>query len=567
MAAALREDVMDRALQLDSATLEAAGAGDVASRVTEDVELINASVEVAAGVFVSLVTVVVTAAGFVSLDWRLALAFCVVFPIHALGLRMFLPVAAPLYAQERKAAAHRTQTVLSVLHGTETVRAYGMADKQSATVDLASRQAIAVSLRALRAFLRFSNLMNGAEAVGLSAVLVTGFFLVRDGAVTVGAVTAAALLFHRLFGPLGDLLMSFNEIQRAGSALTRLVGVADLPAPIRRPETAYPRSVELRATGVSHRYRTGAEVLHDIDVAVPAGRSLAIVGESGAGKTTLAALLGGVFGASAGRIMIGAESIADLDPVQLRRRIGVVTQEVHTFVGTLGDDLRLARPDAEDADLLAALRVVGADDWVRALPDGLQTVIGSGGRALTSDQAQQVALARLVLVDPPVMILDEATAEAGSAGARQLERAARAALAGRTSVVVAHRLTQARECDEIALMAHGRIVERGTHDELVAAGGAYADALGGLERLSLGSRTYGQLRHVWQARRAWFRRRLRSWSGRWRRLPAGARWTGRSTERRASSRRPGPTSPPAAPSRSPCRPCSRRGSPCPARRR
>ena len=320
MAAALREDVMDRALQLDSATLEEAGAGDVASRVTEDVELINASVEVAAGVFVSLITVVVTAAGFVSLDWRLALAFCVVFPIHALGLRMFLPVAAPLYAQERKAAAHRSHTVLSVLRGTETVRAYGMADKQSATVDLASRQTIAVSLRALRAFLRFSNLMNGAEAVGLSVVLATGFFLVRDGAITVGAVTAAALLFHRLFGPLGDLLMSFNEIQRAGSALTRLVGVADLSRPIRRPETAYPRSVEVRATGVSHRYQTGAEVLHDIDVAIPAGRSLAIVGESGAGKTTLAALLGGVFGASAGRIMIGAESIDDLDPVQLGRR-------------------------------------------------------------------------------------------------------------------------------------------------------------------------------------------------------------------------------------------------------
>ena len=188
--------------------------------------------------------------------------------------------------------------------------------------------------------------MNGAEAVGLSAVLVTGFFLVRDGAITVGAVTAAALLFHRLFGPLGDLLMSFNEIQRAGSALTRLVGVADLPRADPPARDRYPRPVEVRATGVHHRYQTGAEVLHDIDVAIPAGRSLAIVGESGAGKTTLAALLGGVFGASAGRIMIGPESIDDLDPVQLRRRIGVVTQEVHTFVGTLGDDLRLARPDA-----------------------------------------------------------------------------------------------------------------------------------------------------------------------------------------------------------------------------
>lgn len=152
----------------------------------------------------------------------------------------------------------------------------------------------------------------------------------------------------------------------------------------------------------------------------------------------------------------------------------MVTQEVHTFAGTLADDLRLARPDATDDDLEGALRTVGAHDWVVALPGGLGTRVGTGGHPLTVDQAQQLALARIALVAPPVVVLDEATAEAGSAGARALERSAEAATAGRTAVVVAHRLTQARGCDAIAVMAHGRIVELGTHDELVAAGGHYA---------------------------------------------------------------------------------------------
>lgn len=474
MAADLREQVIDKALRMDSATLERAGTGDLTSRVTEDVELVNTSVRVASGVFTALVTVLLTMAGFASLDWRLAVAFLPVFGVHAIGLRRFLPRAGPLYTTERAAAGERTQEVMNVLHGARTVHAYGMEARQTRVVAAASQRAVTAVLGALRAFFGFATTMNIAEAVGLVSVLTTGFWLVRTDQVSVGAVTAAALLFHRLFGPLGMLLTSFNDIQSAGAALTRLVGVADLVVPAVGTPDERPARAELAAQGVTHAYLPDEPVVHDVSVVVPAGGSLAVVGESGAGKTTLAAILGGVFGATSGVVRVGGVPVAELDPTRLRQRVGVVTQEVHVFAGTLADDLRLARPEAGDHDLLAALRVVRADRWVAALPDGLATRVGEGHHQLTAAQAQQVALARIVLADPPVVVLDEATAEAGSAGARELEVSARAALHGRTAVVVAHRLTQAHECDEIAVMVAGRVVERGAPADLVAADGAYA---------------------------------------------------------------------------------------------
>lgn len=474
LAAGLREAAMEKALRIDAATLERAGTGDVTSRITEDVELINKSVRVVADVFTAMVTVVLTAIGFVTLDWRLALAFCTVFVVHAIGLRRFLRKAGQIYAADRAAAATRTQTVLNALHGAATVHAYGMEARQRRVVDEASTVAVGTTLRANRHFFAFGSTMNIAEAVGLSALLVTGFFLVRGDVLSVGAVTAAALLFQRLFGPLGQLLFSFNEVQAAGAALTRIVGVAEMAVPGIGPLQPQPAEAALVARGVRHHYLDGPEVLHGIDIEVAAGRSLAVVGESGAGKTTLAAILGGVFPATAGAVAVGGAAIEDLDPVALRQRVGVVTQDVHVFAGSLRDDLTLAVPEASDEQINSALAVVGADGWVAALPDGLDTFVGEGRQPLTAAQAQQVALARIVLVDPPVVILDEATAEAGSAGARQLEAAARAVLRGRTAVVVAHRLSQARECDEIAVMSHGRIVERGSHDALVAAGGPYA---------------------------------------------------------------------------------------------
>ncbi|MCQ0018980.1 ATP-binding cassette domain-containing protein [Actinomadura madurae] len=218
----------------------------------------------------------------------------------------------------------------------------------------------------------------------------------------------------------------------------------------------------------------GRPVLHGVDLELRPGERVALVGASGAGKTTVARLVAGVHRPGAGTVLVGGVDLADLGPGAARRAVALVTQEVHVFAGPLAADLRLARPGATGADLRAALAAVGALEWARALPDGLDTVVGDGGHRLTAAQAQQLALARLVLADPRIAVLDEATAEAGSSGARTLERAADSAVADRTALIVAHRLTQAASADRVVVMEDGRVVESGTHDELRAAGGRYA---------------------------------------------------------------------------------------------
>ena len=214
--------------------------------------------------------------------------------------------------------------------------------------------------------------------------------------------------------------------------------------------------------------------MHGVSIRLEPGRRVALVGSTGAGKSTVAGIAAGALTPQRGVVRVGGVDVASLTPEQRRRHIAIVSQEVHVFAGALVDDLRLAKADATEDQVHDALRAVGADEWVAALEDGLDTVVGEGGHELTSAQAQQLALARLMLADPTVAILDEATAEAGSQGARELERAAAAVTAGRTTLIIAHRLTQAASADRVIVMAHGRVVEEGSHHDLVAAGGRYA---------------------------------------------------------------------------------------------
>ena len=496
MAADIREEAVERAMRMEAARFERAGAGDVTTRVTEDIELFTLSVPLLAHVVTSLITVAVALAGFVTLDWRLGVAFFAVIPVYLIGMRHYLPKAGPLFRSERNLSSVRSRVLLESINGRRTVHAYRMASTQSARVETSSAAALQTGIRAQRLTMVFGFTMNAAEGVGLSAVIGCGFLLVRADISTVGEVTAAALLFHRLFGPLGTLLMSIDQVQRAAAALARIVGVTSLTIPQGRPLGPKPAEVAVRVRGLRHSYSPGHEVLHHIDLDIPAGTSLAVVGESGAGKTTLAAIIAGVLPTSIGTVElvpsngegsgVGGEgsgvdgegsgvalAVSDLAPDELREVVAMVSQETHVFAGTLRADLLLARPDSSDERLWAALERIGAAGWVRALPAGLDTEVGAHGHPLTAAQEQHLALARVELRDARLIVLDEATAEANSSGSRKLERAAAELLRGRTALVVAHRLTQARACDRIAVMHDGVVVELGNHDELVAAGGLY----------------------------------------------------------------------------------------------
>lgn len=476
MLADLRETGVNRALTLPSTTVERVGRGDLLSRVSTDVATIAKAVtDVFPTMFSALMLAALTLVSMLGLDWRLALAGAVSIPFYLLALRWYLPRSAPRYAQERRVIAERSQVLMESMLGAPTVHAYHAHAVHQDGIEDASARVRDISIGVFTFFTRFVGRINRAEFIGLSVILVAGYWLVQHGSVTVGQTTAAALLFHRLFGPISMLLFTVDEAQDAGASLARLVGLVSIPQPpaVEHPSRA-PRDTALDLTDLEFSYDGEHPVLHRVTVRVEPGQRVALVGSTGAGKSTVAGIAAGVLTPQHGSVRIGGTPLADLTPEQRRKHVAIISQDVHVFAGTLADDLRLAKPDATDAEVLAALDTVGAGDWVAALEDGVQTVVGEGGHELTSAQAQQLALARLLLLDPAVAILDEATAEAGSLGARDLERAAAAVTEGRTTLVVAHRLTQAATADRIVVMAHGDIIEEGTHAELISAQGRYA---------------------------------------------------------------------------------------------
>ncbi len=478
--ARLREGAVRAVLAMPSARVEQVGRGDVLSRVGDDVAVISKGIRTAVPtVFSAGVLVAIATAGMFGLDWRLGLAGAGALPAYALALRWYLPRSAPLYRRQRVAQADRAQALISGLNGIDTVRAYRLEDAFRERVTHESWRVRDLGIEVFRFFGRFVGRENRAEFIGLTLIIVVGYALLEADAATLGQVSAAPLLFHRLFTPLGAIMFTFDEAQKSGASLTRLVGVLGEDAADRLVgdesvgAAAGPYPVTVR--GLTFTY-PGAEepVLRDVHLTIPAGGSLALVGATGAGKTTLAALVAGIGTPQAGSVRVGQTDLAGLDEAGARALVSILTQETHVFSGPLADDLRLAAPRATDAELLDALRTVGAGQWVEALPDGLHTLVGEGGERLDVTKVAQIALARLVLARAPVVVLDEYTAEAGSEGAAELERAVLAACAGRTTLFVAHRLTQAMAADRIAVLDAGRVVEEGTHAELVALGGRYA---------------------------------------------------------------------------------------------
>ncbi|WP_405465221.1 ABC transporter ATP-binding protein/permease [Streptomyces anulatus] len=504
--ARLREQFVERALDLPADRLERAGAGDLTARVTGDVARVAEAVRSALPEMArSVLAILLTLGALALLDVRFLLAALLAVPVQLLTARWYVRRALTLYADQRIANGAQQQQLLETIGGAVTVRGHRLERQHTERGAGRSRKAVELTMRSVNLVLGFYGRLHIAEYIGLAAVLIAGFWLVRDGAVSIGTATAAALYFHSLFGPVNAALVLLDDAQSAAAGLARLVGVTDLarpaepvagktepaggaePAPVPHQSTGPHRKTapqQRTAPGaavvvdaVSHAYGPGRPVLHEVSLTLRPGEHVALVGTSGAGKSTLARIVAGVQQPTAGTVTAPAGAG---EP-----SVVLVTQEVHVFTGSLAEDLRLARPDATDAELRGALSAVHALDWAEALPDGLDTVVGEGGHRLDPARAQQLALARLVLADPALAVLDEATAEAGSAGARVLERSAEAALAGRTALIVAHRLTQAVAADRVVVLEAGRVVESGPHDELRAADGPYA----ALWRAWSGSRT------------------------------------------------------------------------------
>ena len=482
--AELRTQVVDSAMSLDSQRIEATGTGDLVSRVADDSRKISeAAAQVLPLVVESLLVVIVSAAGLAAIDWRLGIVGLVALPMYWLTLRWYLPRSEPIYKEERAAFGRRAGRLLGGLTGAQTLRAYRAEGGEMTRIDSASGEARDLSIHVFRFLTRAFGRNNRAEAVVLSLLLVAGFALVLLGETTAGAVTTAALVFHRLFNPIGALVGLFDQIQSAGASLTRMVGVIDeAEASPRRSTHTVSGAPSLVLENLWFSYDEDPDsdnhVLTGVSVRIAPGEVVAVVGTTGAGKSTLARIAAGLSAPSHGRAALAGDSgpgadLTGLDEAVLRDHISMVAQEVHTFSGTLRDNIALPVPGASDAAIRSALETVG-DDWVKTLPKGLDTDIGDGGTRLSAVQEQTIALARLVLADPDFAILDEATAEAGSAGAHVLEASAQAALDGRGALVVAHRLSQAEKADRILVMEHGRVIEEGPHAELVAAEGAYA---------------------------------------------------------------------------------------------
>ncbi|ALE77888.1 multidrug ABC transporter permease [Pseudonocardia sp. AL041005-10] len=475
MLARLRERFVARALDLPLDTLEQAGSGDLTSRVTDDVKVVGEAVREALPEFARAALIIgLTLVALAALDWRFLLGALLAVPIQVVTARWFLRHSGPLYDDERIAGGAQQQQLLDTAAGVSTVRAFRLTDDHLDRVRARAEAVAGIGQRLVVLQTRFFGRLNAGEVIGLSGVLVAGFVLVGSGSTTIGTASAAALYFINLFTPINIMLFQLDAAQSAVAGLRRIVGVAEIDPPAPPADPAVPADARVRVRGLAHSYVDGHPALSGVDLDLGPGTRVALVGTSGAGKSTLAKLVAGMHTPDAGVVEIGGVPLERIDHRGGRPPVVLVTQEVHVFAGPLAEDLRLARPDATDDDLRAALATVGATPWVDRLPDGLDTVVGDTGHALTVVQSQQLALARLVLADPPVVILDEATAEAGSAGAAELERAADAALAGRTAVVVAHRLSQVADADLVLVLEDGRTAETGTHAELVASGGRFA---------------------------------------------------------------------------------------------
>jgi ATP-binding cassette, subfamily B, bacterial len=498
----LRRRLFAHCLELDVAFHESYTSGRVISRQTSDIDAISDLFEEGLdSLIAAILTLLLVGTGMLLLDWQLALVVLAGFIPLTWLTSWFRRESANAYRRTREAIALVIVAFVETFGGIRAVQAFRREPRNSAIFSGLGQDYSDASAHASRLIAVYGPSITLVGNIITGVVLGYGGLLVIDGDIKIGVLATFLLYLQRFFAPLQDVSQFYNTFQSAGSGLEKIAGVleqdpavpepvtparlparlaAPLPAPSRAPLPA--RDASGAGTGAGRRVRfesvtfayRDAIVLPGLDLDIPAGQTVALVGETGAGKTTIARLLGRFYDPRAGRVTLDGIDLRELPDSVLRTEVIVITQENFLFEGSVGDNIRLGRPDADDADVERAARMIGAHDFIAALPDGYDTPVGKRGGRLSAGQRQLVSFARAFLAAPAVLVLDEATSLLDIPSERLVQNALRTVLAGRTAVIIAHRLSTVAIADRVLVLDQGRITEDGTPGELMSSGGEYA---------------------------------------------------------------------------------------------
>ena len=478
----LRKQLFGHLQRLSLGFYERNRAGVIISRLTNDVEAIDQLVTDGVTTLVqSTLTLVGTAVLLFILDWRLALATCAVIPLMSVATVIFRKHSASAYADVRERLGLVTATLAEDISGMRVVQAFTREDAAYANFREVAKRYRESNMQTVVLNGLYFPFVDFLSTVALAVVLGYGGHLYFDHSISLGTLFAFMLYVQNFFDPVQQLSQLYNTFLSATAALDKIIGILE-----QRPEVEdRPGAGDLpaiaghvRFEGVRFAYGRGDDVLHGLDLDVPAGTTVALVGHTGAGKSTIAKLLARFYEPTGGRIVIDGFDLNDVSQRSLRSQLGVVPQEGFLFAGTVAENIAFGKPGASTEEIVRAAQLVGAHDFILRLEDGYETQLGERGSRLSLGQRQLVAFARALLADPRILILDEATSSVDIGTERKIEQALRILLAERTAFVIAHRLSTIRDADLIVVLEHGKIVEQGTHEQLLARRGLYTSLYG-----------------------------------------------------------------------------------------
>ena len=471
----LRVAAYDHLQALSIPFFESERAGVLVSRLTADVQSLTTFVrQVLVEIVGNMLLLVVTLTILVVLSPLLTLVILASLPILIASSASYRKRSRPTFLALRDRVADVLTALQEGLTGMRVVQSFAREREQEASYRVRSRALVLAWRAASLVNIRFFPAISLAQAVSTSAVLATGGFLYWHGRVSIGTLAAFVVYLGSLFEPVARLGDWCSELQSGRAALTKIVGLLETPVTVEPGTRGLPERGEIVVDAVQFSYDGGPPALEDVSLKIEQGEHLALVGATGAGKSTLAKLITRQYDPGVGRVTFGGVDLREAGEESLRKQIVFLPQEGHLFAGSITDNVRLARPVASDADVDAALERIGALERFERLPNGIHTDVQTRGVRLSSGERQLIALARAALVEPAVVVLDEATSSLDPGTERAVERAIAAVSRGRTVITIAHRLSTAERADRVALLELGRLVEIATHDELVAQGARYA---------------------------------------------------------------------------------------------